>query len=106
MLNRGPLNSAALNSVGHSSVPGPEPIIPGFAFRWRAIVRVGDVDVTPLLTGEIEIDREEGAAGVASFSIYLGDAPVVPADWIGRTVTIDYATETAGELSQGPKVYG
>lgn len=51
MLNRGPLNSAALNSVGHSSVPGPEPIIPGFAFTWRAIVRVGDVDVTPLLTG-------------------------------------------------------
>lgn len=67
MLNRGPLNSAALNSAGHSSVPGPEPIIPGFAFTWRAIVRVGDVDVTPLLTGEIEVDREEGAAGVASF---------------------------------------
>ncbi|HBO1011786.1 TPA: hypothetical protein L4E51_006210 [Pseudomonas aeruginosa] len=106
MLNRGPLNSAALNSAGHSSVPGPEPIIPGFAFTWRAIVRVGDVDVTPLLTGEIEVDREEGAAGVASFSIYLGDDPVVPADWIGRTVTIDYATETAGELSQGRRFTG
>lgn len=106
MLNGGPLNSAALNSAAHSAVPGPEPIIPGYAFTWRPIVRVGDDDVTPLLTGEIEVDREEGAAGVASFSIYLGDGPVVPTDWIGRTVTIDYATETAGEPESGPAVYG
>ncbi|MEZ1750064.1 hypothetical protein QVM33_34605, partial [Pseudomonas aeruginosa] len=62
MLNGGPLNSAALNSAAQSVVPGPEPIIPGYAFTWRAIVRVGDDDVTPLLTGEIEVDREEGAA--------------------------------------------
>lgn len=60
MLNGGPLNSAALNSAAHSAVPGPEPIIPGYAFTWRPIVRVGDDDVTPLLTGEIEVDREEG----------------------------------------------
>ncbi|HFH3010305.1 TPA: hypothetical protein ACGJS1_006817, partial [Pseudomonas aeruginosa] len=106
MLNGGPLNSAELNSAAHSAVPGPEPIIPGYAFTWRPIVRVGDDDVTPLLTGEIEVDREEGAAGVASFSIYLGDGPVVPTDWIGRTVTIDYATETAGELSQGRRFTG
>ncbi|MCS9127755.1 hypothetical protein N1E90_15160 [Pseudomonas aeruginosa] len=106
MLNGGPLNSDALNSAAQSVVPGPEPIIPGYAFTWRAIVRVGDDDVTPLLTGEIEVDREEGAAGVASFSIYLGDGPVVPTDWIGRTVTIDYATETAGELSQGRRFTG
>ncbi len=51
MLNGGPLNSAELNSAAQSVVPGPEPIIPGYAFTWRAIVRVGDDDVTPLLTG-------------------------------------------------------
>ncbi len=69
MLNGGPLNSAELNSAAHSAVPGPEPIIPGYAFTWRPIVRVGDDDVTPLLTGEIEVDREEGAAGVAGENV-------------------------------------
>lgn len=68
----------------------PVTVDPGHSYVWRMGVRVAGEDVTSRLTGQITIDREEGAAGLATFSIQLELGPVVPTDWIGRAVEVDF----------------
>ncbi|WP_019360512.1 hypothetical protein [Pseudomonas asplenii] len=97
LINGAPINSASLNSTsgGESSVE-PQPIVPGRAFRWRLVVLVNSVDMSARLSGQVSIDRERGAAGIASFTLHLQPGPVLPMDWVGRTVSIDYLTTTLG----------
>lgn len=95
MLNASPLNASPLNGAG-TTAPEPEYIVRGQSFVWALRVLIGGVDWTAKLTGRITVDREEGAAGVAGFDLFLADGPVVPTDWIGKSVTIDYISTTQG----------
>ncbi|WP_443191405.1 hypothetical protein [Pseudomonas indica] len=99
MLNSLPLNSAPLNSLG-AGATAPEYIARGFAFVWRIRLMVNGVDMSAQLTGAGDTDREEGAAGVGGFDLYIPDGPVVPTDWVGRSVTIYYISITGGVTTE------
>jgi hypothetical protein len=107
LLNGGPLNSAPLNGAGAASAaPEPEYVVAGISFLWRLRVVVGGVDVSAQLTGGADVDREEGAAGVAGFQLYLPAGPVVPGEWVGRTVTIDYISTKDGVTTEARRFTG
>jgi len=91
-LNGSMLNGAALNGSG--ALRTPQQAVAGFAYVWSLRVRVGGEDVTASLVGSVDIDREEGAAGLASFTLHVPTA-ITPTDWRGRTVSIDYLSEGA-----------
>ncbi|OLU23878.1 hypothetical protein [Pseudomonas sp. PA27(2017)] len=93
MINGSPLNSGPLNTLRAGAAPQPEPEyrVHGTSYVWRVRLLVGGVDMTAILTGQLDVDREEGAAAVAGFSLYLAPGqPVVPTQWIGKAVTLDY----------------
>ncbi len=93
MINGSPLNSGPLNTLRAGVAPQPEPEyrVHGTSYVWRVRLMVGGVDMTAILTGQLDVDREEGAAAVAGFSLYLAPGqPVVPTQWIGKAVTLDY----------------
>lgn len=76
-----------------------EPVIvtPEAGYRWRVQLMVDGLDMTELMTGVSDVDREEGGAAVAGFTLLLPAGPVVPTDWLGRSVTLDYiSTSPAG----------
>lgn len=93
MINGSPLNSGPLNALRAGAAPEPEPEyrVHGISYVWRVRLLIGGVDMTAILTGQLDVDREEGAAAVAGFSLYLAPGqPVVPTQWIGKAVTLDY----------------
>ncbi|MFI8479636.1 hypothetical protein ACIGCM_03605 [Pseudomonas sp. NPDC078700] len=97
-LNASLLNSLALNGLPSNSEP-VEPVVPitsGRAFRWALVLMVDGVDMTAQLTGQVAIDREEGAAGTASFTLHLPSGTVNPDAWRGKTVSIDYISTSSG----------
>ncbi|HCF4467022.1 TPA: hypothetical protein NIE90_006310, partial [Pseudomonas aeruginosa] len=97
LLNGMPLNVGPLNGLGGSGdAVGPIEILPGAAFAWRLRLVVNGDDWTARLVGAVEIDREEGSAGTASFTLYLGTDPVSPSAWLGRPVEIHYASTYDG----------
>lgn len=107
LLNGGPLNSAPLNGAGAASAaPEPEYVVAGISFLWRLRVVVGGVDMSAQLTGGADVDREEGAAGVAGFQLYLPAGPVVPGEWVGRTVAIDYISTKEGVTTEARRFTG
>ncbi|WP_425915916.1 hypothetical protein [Pseudomonas sp. GWSMS-1] len=102
-----PLGSAPLGSAGASAAPVPEPVyvVRGISFVWRVRLLVGGVDLTHLLTGLIDIDREEGAAGVAGFSLLLPPGPVVPPEWTGKPVELDYISRNRDGVVTTARLY-
>lgn len=95
-LNGSMLNGAALD--GSSGARTPVLAVAGQAYVWAVRLLVGGVDMSANLVGVVEVDREEGAAGLATFSLHVAQA-VSPADWIGRPVSIDYlSTSSSGNL--------
>jgi hypothetical protein len=99
MLNGSPLNAQPLN--GANAALDPIYVVAGQSFVWTLRLLVAGAGVTAQLTGAVEVDREEGAAGVAGFVLFLAPgSPVVPADWIGRAVSLDYISTTAGETTE------
>lgn len=91
LINGAPINGATLNGAQASGVPvEPVYVVRGQAFTWRLRLMVGGLELTGQLTGVVDVDREEGAAGVAGFVLYLPPGPVVPPDWVGQAVTLDY----------------
>ncbi len=106
MLNASPLNAVPLNGVAGSSVE-PEYIVRGQSFVWTLRLMVGGLNLTPMLTGSVTVDREEGAAGIAGFDLYIAPGvAVVPPDWKGRPVTIDYISTTQGETTEARSYTG
>jgi hypothetical protein len=109
LLNGAALNSTPLNGIGGSA---PVPVIPavpiaqGLAFRWRLRVLVGGVDMSARLTGGISDDRERGAAGVASFVLQLAAGPVLPSEWVGRTVEVYYLSTAQGVTTESRRYTG
>ena len=88
MINTFPINTVPLAGAlgGGSALP----VEPQYHFSWSVKVVIAGVDMTAQLTGAVEIDREEGAAGIANFSLFIyPGTPVVPTDWLNATVTID-----------------
>lgn len=107
LINGFPLNAVALGvSAGAERVPDPLPIVPGRAFRWRLRVTVGGIDVTARLTGQVSVDRERGAAGLADFTLQMDAGPVVPMDWVGREVVIDYISTALGVTTETRRYTG
>lgn len=84
-----PLASGPL-AVALGSTYEPVYVVRGQAFNWRVRLLVDGVDLTSQVTGMIDVDLEEGAAGVGGFVLYLPPGPVVPDDWKGRPVVIDF----------------
>ncbi|MDH0120845.1 hypothetical protein N7325_13585 [Stutzerimonas stutzeri] len=90
MLNASPLNAVPLNGLAGAAAE-PEYIVRGQSFVWALRLLVDGMDHTAQLTGQMTIIRQEGAAGLADFGLFIAlGLPVVPPDWKGRTVTIDY----------------
>jgi hypothetical protein len=107
MLNGSPLNSGPLNSGSSSAtVVDPQPIVPGYAFRWALRVLVGGVDFTARLTGQVDVDRERGAAGAANFTLQMLQGSILPMDWVGREVSIDYITTAVGVTTEKRRYTG
>lgn len=95
LINGLPLNSAPLNSSAIQSDP-PIPQPGRTDFRWRLVLLVGGEDWSARLTGDIEVDREENSAGLATFTLCLPPGPVMPAAWRGKPVTLDFVYEVGG----------
>jgi len=97
LINGGPINSAPINGAsGAVAAPEPEYVVAGISYRWRLRVIVGGVDMSDQVLGETDTDREAGAAGVGGLELYLPPGPVVPSDWVGRPVTIDFIWTSQG----------
>jgi len=106
MLNASPLNSAPLNGLASASAE-PEYIVRGQSFVWALRVLVGGVNLTAQLTGTVTVDREEGATGIASFDLYIAPGvAVVPPDWKGRAVSIDYISTSQGATTEARRYTG
>jgi len=123
MINGGPLNSYPLNGLsGASSTqptsPGTEPgtgggnnpdpviVVPDLSFKWDLVVRINGQDFSERLRGTATIDREEGASGLATVAIQMEPGPVVPTDWIGRAIEIDFISEVKGKVTQTRRYTG
>lgn len=90
MLNASPLIAVPLNGLAGAAAE-PEYIVRGQSFVWALRLRVDGMDYTAQLTGQMTIIRQDGAAGLADFGLFIAlGLPVVPPNWKGRTVTIDY----------------
>jgi len=106
MLNGSPLNSGPLNSLPGGAAE-PEYVVRGQSFVWALRVLVAGADVTAQLTGTVTVDREEGAAGIAGFDLFIAPGtPVAPPDWKGRAVTIDYISTKAGTTIEARRYTG
>jgi len=71
------------------SAPGnPPPPVDGVT-PWTATVMLSGADVSARITGEIEVEAEEGAARIATFALVPAGGPVDPFVWVGATVVID-----------------
>ncbi|MDP3848636.1 MAG: hypothetical protein Q8R10_19630 [Pseudomonas sp.] len=106
LLGGSPLNSTPLNGLISAPPFVLTPIAAGLAFRWRLRALVNGADVSARLTGSVSVDRERGAAGVASLVLQLAPGPVVPADWVGRTVVIYYISSAAGITTESLRYSG
>ncbi|MBX9754636.1 MAG: hypothetical protein K2X80_07775 [Pseudomonadaceae bacterium] len=106
MLSGSPLNSTPLSGLNTAPPFVLTTIAAGLAFRWRLRVLVNGADVSARLTGSVSVDRERGAAGVASLVLQLAAGPVVPADWVGRTVVIYYVSTAAGVTTEALRYTG
>lgn len=93
-INRSALNTTPLNSLGGSVTPQPE--VRAAAFRWRLQIVIAGLDWSARLTGDVEVDREEGAAAIARFNLALPPGPVAPVSWKGRTVELTFVFEIDG----------
>lgn len=72
-------------------------ITPRTSIVWALALRVAGADVSSRLTGTVTIDREEGAAGLATFVMQPPAGAVDPLAWIGKDVEIDYVGTADGE---------
>lgn len=106
MLNGSPLNAGPLNSLPGGAAE-PEYVVRGQSFVWALRVLVGGVNITSQLTGAVTVDREEGAAGIAGFDLFIAPGvAVVPTDWKGRSVTVDYITTSQGVTTEARRFTG
>lgn len=100
MLNGSPLNALPLNSLPGAGSE-PEYVVRGQAFVWRPRLLVGGLDLTAQLVSTVDVDREESAAGISGFDLFIAPGtPVVPPDWKGKAVALDYISTAVGETTE------
>lgn len=88
--------SVIVEPVGEQPQPGTPYSFPlGLAWHWRLRVLIDGVDLSHRLVGTVKVDREEGVAGLADFTLML-EGVFQRQDWYGRPVTIDYISESLG----------
>lgn len=88
---------ASITSAGSLDVPIHASVFDSLETGfWSARVLLDGVDVSATLTGAPEVDGEEGAARVASFSLLPAAGVVDPADWTGVPVSIDLLRVVGG----------
>lgn len=90
LINGAPLNASALNSASYGQAGALQPIPVPQATIWSCRVMLGEDDVTAQITGTIRVEREEAAAAIAEFSLYLAEEGVDVVGWTGRPVEIYY----------------
>ncbi|SDJ61482.1 hypothetical protein [Pseudomonas indica] len=106
MLNGFPLNALPLNSLGGGQEE-PVYVVRGFAFTWRLRLLIDGQDVTERLAGTVDVDREEGAAAVSGFDLFMPPGTtVVPSDWAGKAVVLEYISVSAGITAVGRRFSG
>lgn len=80
-----------------------EVIIPVY---WRPSVIVGAVDMSARIFGDVDVDETEDGARVASFSLMPFSGAILPYDFIGQSVTIDFNTYgAAGQLAESDRLF-
>ena len=82
------LRQVVVDSLSDQIVVGPA------TQHVQATVMLDNIDVTAAITGIIEIDREEGAAAVARFTLLPATGPIDLVHWLGAAVRIDVAINT------------
>lgn len=90
---------ASLSTYGNGPPAGPSA---AQAMAWRPVVRLGGAEVSARLTGTIEVEIEENAARVASFSLAPASGAVAVTDWVGKPVEIDFADQLADGSAANP----
>lgn len=90
LINGSALNTVALNGLGGGQGEAMEPVPAPQSVLWSCRVMLGTEDVTGQITGSVRVEREEGAAAIAEFSLYLPDDGVDVVGWTGRLVEIYY----------------
>ena len=63
---------------------------PGEVLSWTARCVLAGVDISAQLTGTASVQADEGAARVATVSIKPPSGVVVPLDYVGKFITLDY----------------
>lgn len=96
MIGLYPIGVVPINGLVGESVAPPVEVVVGRSAQWRLVVLLGGGDVSHLLSGQVEIDREEGAAAVAEFSLFFPPGVPVPVDVPQREVTLDFVVTTDG----------
>lgn len=62
------------------------------AGAWRSLVVLDGVDVSGDVSGSVEVEAEEGAARIATFSLHLPPGQALAlVGWVGKSVSIDVA---------------
>ena len=80
-----------------------EVIIPVY---WQASVIVGAVDMSARIFADVDVDEAEDGARIASFSLMPFSGAILPYDFIGQSVTIDFNTYgSAGQLAQSDRLF-
>ncbi|MBD9675521.1 hypothetical protein IB274_02360 [Pseudomonas sp. PDM18] len=90
LINGAALNTVALNTLGGGQGSAMEPVAVPQSVLWSCRVMLGTEDVTAKVAGKVRVEREEGAAAIAEFSLYLPDDGVDVVGWTGRSVEIFY----------------
>jgi hypothetical protein len=62
----------------------------GHSPNWTARCLIDGIDVSARLRGQASVTAEEGAARIASVTLLPASGPVVPLDYVGKTIHIDY----------------
>ncbi|QEY62551.1 hypothetical protein FXN65_10865 [Metapseudomonas lalkuanensis] len=100
-LNGSELNAVELNGASAGgSVPETITIEPVVSVIWSVRLLLNGADVSDLLTGQVRIEREEGARALADFSLLLGEGPVNPGSYIGQSVELYYRDLRDGEWTE------
>lgn len=75
-------------TIPNGGISVPSGGVGGESYIWTVRVMVENVDVTESVTGQVEVDREANAAGVAQFTLFFPEMGVNPVEWRNDKVEI------------------
>lgn len=97
----------AVRDAGTASAPVSVAVVDSFDVQgWTVAASIGGVDVSSLLTGQLEVRMEEGASRTASFSLDVESTPLNPLSYVGQSVAIDLVRVVGGVSVTSPLFRG